>query len=184
MSTPVAETPPTPENVAEFLTRGDNDYHDGNLWKPSIGSAGSVVHIKIVPDAEDGTELDPVHFEAHVFAVEPAPACADASVHLDPAVARELTYIGVGYDYEGWTVVDDIEGEHRRWAAGHTLVIRNEQGQHFAVQPVLDFHLTAHWINNFHKMSASGINASSTRITIRSNHLSFFIRTPQSTVGR
>lgn len=29
--TPVAATPPTPENVAEMLTSGDNDYHDGNV---------------------------------------------------------------------------------------------------------------------------------------------------------
>src|SRR5690606_36616641 len=45
--TPVPATPPTPENVAEMLTAGDNDYHDGNNWKPGLHAEGNVLHIRI-----------------------------------------------------------------------------------------------------------------------------------------
>ncbi|MEO3869405.1 hypothetical protein ABGB18_11285 [Nonomuraea sp. B12E4] len=71
--TPVASTPPTPENVAEMLTSGDNDYHDGNYWHPSIGSVGNVVHIGITAYSEDGDKLPEVHFRAVVVEGETAP---------------------------------------------------------------------------------------------------------------
>lgn len=128
-----AITPPTPDNVAEMLARGDNDYHDGNDWWPSVSSAGSVVGIEITPIGTDyETKLSPVLFEAHVFAVEPAPPVASAPVELDVKVARDLVEVGTGRSIDGWTVVDDEEGEARRWVVGHTLIIRNEVGEHFA----------------------------------------------------
>lgn len=73
--TPVAATPPTPENVAKMLTMGDNDYHDGNYWHPSIGSIGNVIHIGITPYADDdeGTKLPEVHFRAVVVEGEQTP---------------------------------------------------------------------------------------------------------------
>ena len=75
--TPVASTPPTPENVAEMLTSGDNDYHDGNYWHPSIGADGNVVHIGIVAYSEDGEKLPEVHFRAVVVEGESVPLVLD-----------------------------------------------------------------------------------------------------------
>lgn len=71
--TPVAATPPTPENVADMLTSGDNDYHDGNYWKPSIGADGNVVHIGITAYSEDGDRLPEVHFRAVVVEGDETP---------------------------------------------------------------------------------------------------------------
>lgn len=68
-----ATTPPTPENVADMLTSGDNDYHDGNDWTPSITADGSVVRIGITPYTEDGAELDKVPFCAVVVEGDQAP---------------------------------------------------------------------------------------------------------------
>ena len=62
----VAATPPTPENVADMLTSGDNDYHDGNQWKPGLYADGNVVHIGIEAYSEDGEKLPEVHFRAVV----------------------------------------------------------------------------------------------------------------------
>ena len=64
--TPVASTPPTPENVAEMLTSGDNDYADGN-----------VVHIGITAYSEDGEKLPEVHFRAVVVEGETVPDPAE-----------------------------------------------------------------------------------------------------------
>lgn len=75
--TPVASTPPTPENVAEMPTSGDNDYHDGNYWHPSIGADGNVVHIGITAYSEDGEKLPEVHFRAVVVEGETVPDPAE-----------------------------------------------------------------------------------------------------------
>jgi len=128
-----AITPPTPENVAEMLTSGDNDYHDGNDWWPSIFARDGVVEIEITPVGADyETKLDPVRFEAHVFQVEPAPPVATGPVELDAETARELTYDGPGSTIDGWTVVAQVETGSSRWTSTHRLVIRNEAGEHFA----------------------------------------------------
>ncbi|SET51696.1 hypothetical protein [Nonomuraea wenchangensis] len=81
----VAATPPTPENVAEMLTMGDNDYHDGNYWHPSIGAAGNVVHIGITPYADDdeGTKLPEVHFRAVVVEGEQTPIVLERPATLE-----------------------------------------------------------------------------------------------------
>ncbi|MFE3452437.1 hypothetical protein ACFXJ8_26285 [Nonomuraea sp. NPDC059194] len=73
MSEITPATPPTPENVAEMLTSGDNDYHDGNYWHPSIGSAGNVISIGITAYSEDGKKLPEVHFTAVVVEGTDAP---------------------------------------------------------------------------------------------------------------
>ena len=62
----IAAIPPTPDNVAEMLTDGDNDYHDGNGWHPSLSAAGNVVRIEITPYDAGGDECDPVEFRAVV----------------------------------------------------------------------------------------------------------------------
>lgn len=79
-----AATPPTPENVAEMLTSGDNDYHDGNDWKPGLSAHGSVVSIRVTPYAEAREDLDwvperlpDVHFRAVVVEGEDAPIVLD-----------------------------------------------------------------------------------------------------------
>ncbi|WP_068924955.1 hypothetical protein [Planobispora rosea] len=87
-----ATTPPTPENVAEMLTSGDNDYHDGNDWHLGISSADNVVHITITPYTEDGDELPEAHFcltpdDAREWAAQLA---AMANV-LDAAVSAQGT---------------------------------------------------------------------------------------------
>ena len=83
--TPVAATPPTPENVAEMLTAGDNDYHDGNYWHPSIGSIGNVIHIGITPYADDdeGTKLPEQHFRAVVVKGEQTPIVLERPATLE-----------------------------------------------------------------------------------------------------
>lgn len=103
--TPVAATPPTPENVAEMLTSGDNDYHDGNYWHPSLYAQGNVVSIGITPYADDdeGTKLPEVHFRAVVVEGETAPIVLER-----PALADVLEFEGEPYhaddDSDGWQV--------------------------------------------------------------------------------
>lgn len=136
--TPVASTPPTPENVAEMLTSGDNDYHDGNNWKPGLYADGNVLHIRITPysepdedDLEDEpVKLDDVHFRA-VVAEVPAHAVADKPVNLPADLARDLAYGDPGDSVEGYTVVANEHIDTRRWESVHRLVIRNERGEHF-----------------------------------------------------
>ena len=128
--TPVAATPPTPETVAEMLTAGDNDYHDGNYWKPSIGADGNVVHIGITAYSEDGEKLPEQHFRAVVVEL-PAYAVATEPVELPADLARELVY-NPGDTMDGWTVVAIEYVESRRWQSVHRLVIHNEAGEHFA----------------------------------------------------
>ncbi|MFG1963163.1 hypothetical protein [Nonomuraea sp. NPDC049028] len=79
---PVAATPPTPEKVAEMLTSGDNDYHDGNYWHPSIGADGNVVHIGIEAYSEDGEKLPEVHFRAVVVPGATAPIVLERPAEL------------------------------------------------------------------------------------------------------
>ena len=131
--TPVAATPVTPENVAEMLTSGDNDYHDGNCWHPSLYAQGNVIHIGITAYADDdeGTKLPEAHFRA-VVVEAPAPAVADEPVKLPADLARELAYGDPGDSCEGWTVVVNDYIDKRRWESVHWLVIRNEAGEHFA----------------------------------------------------
>ncbi|MER6575772.1 hypothetical protein [Nonomuraea sp. NPDC001023] len=76
----VAATPPTPANVAEMLTSGDNDYHDGNEWKPGMSARGNVVHIRITPYTEPSDDINEetvalpdVHFRAVVVEGETVP---------------------------------------------------------------------------------------------------------------
>lgn len=80
MSTAI--TPPTPENVAELLTEGDNDLHDGYGWKPGLSATGNVVRISITPYDEDGNSLDDVHFRAVVVPGEETPLVLDPPVEL------------------------------------------------------------------------------------------------------
>jgi hypothetical protein len=68
-----AATPPTPENVAELLTSGDNDYHDDFRWKPSLYADGNVLHVEITPYADEGTQLPKVHLRAVVVEGEQTP---------------------------------------------------------------------------------------------------------------
>ena len=129
----VAITPPTPENVAESLAEGDNDYHDGNDWWPSIVADGNVVHIGVTPLADDyETKLPEVRFEAHVFKVEQSPPVAAEPVELTVEDARELAGEEVGGGFDGWTVVAHRQTGSSRWRSSHRMVIRNEAGEHFA----------------------------------------------------
>ena len=127
-----AITPPTPENVAEMLTSGDNDYHDGNDWWPSLSRDGNVVRIGIEPVGQDyETKLPEVHFQALVVEA-PSVSTATANVVLDVPTARELAYSDPGDSIDGWTVVAKEEIDHSRWESIHQLVIRNEAGEHFS----------------------------------------------------
>lgn len=126
-----AITPPTPENVAELLTEGDNDLHDGNGWKPGLSATGNVVRISITPYDEDGNALDDVHFRAVVVGV-PAHTVASEPVKLPADLARDLACCGPDDDpIDGWTVVANEYLESHRWESLHELVIRNGDGQHF-----------------------------------------------------
>lgn len=53
-------------------------------------------------------------------------------VVLEAETARELAWLNAGGTHEGWTVVSNEEIDHARWESIHTLVIRNEDGEHFA----------------------------------------------------
>jgi hypothetical protein len=53
-------------------------------------------------------------------------------VVLEGVTARELAWRSAGKSSEGWTVVENEEIEHRRWESVHRLVIRNEEGEHYA----------------------------------------------------
>lgn len=126
-----AVAPPTPENVAEMLTSGDNDYHDGNYWHPSISANGNVISIGITAYAEDGEKVPEVHFRAVVIEAPPCVVAA-APVVLEADLARELAYVTVGSSQDGWTVVANDFVESQRWESLHLLVIRNEACEHFA----------------------------------------------------
>lgn len=71
-----AITPPTPENVADMLTSGDNDYHDGNGWTPSLRATGNIIEIGIEPCTETGFALDEVYFRAVVVEGDQTPIVA------------------------------------------------------------------------------------------------------------
>lgn len=123
---------PTPDLVAESLTAGDNDYDEAGCWWPSLTSDGNVLRIGITPADEDGERCEKVHFEAHVFEVEPSPPVAAEAVKLPAEVARELAYESVGGGIDGWTVVVKKQTRSSPWTSHHRLVIRNERGEHFA----------------------------------------------------
>jgi hypothetical protein len=109
----IAATPPTPKNVADMLTMGDNDYHDGNNWKPSLYAEGNVVHIKITPYSEpdeddlddEPVKLDPVHFRAVVLPGEAV-----------PIVLPRLNTVEYSDDFEGGAFDDD---DREGWQAVH-----------------------------------------------------------------
>lgn len=128
----VAITPPTPENVADMLTAGDNDYDDGADWWPSLTADRNVVYVGITPVGQDyETKLPKVLFEAHVFAVEPPTPVAGEPVELSAELARELADSDVGDAVEGWTVVVNEYVEKQRWESVHRMIIRNEAGEHY-----------------------------------------------------
>lgn len=86
-----AVTPPTPENVAEMLTDGDNEYHDGHHWDLSLTSVDNVVNICVTPyDVDDSEMLAPVRFRAVVVEGEEAP------IVLDPPAELGLTWLDGG----------------------------------------------------------------------------------------
>lgn len=93
--TPVASTPPTPENVAEMLTMGDNDYHDGNYWHPSIGADGNVVHIGVTAYSEDGDKLPEQQFRAVVVEGE-GPVVVASQEFLAAARALYRSHVAAG----------------------------------------------------------------------------------------
>jgi hypothetical protein len=78
-----AATPPTPENVAEMFTEGDNDYHDGYGWHPSLSADGNVIKIGIEAHDEEGERLPEVHFRAVVVEGETAPIVLPAGAAAD-----------------------------------------------------------------------------------------------------
>lgn len=127
----------TPNDIAEFLTAGDNDFaEDLNGW-PGLSASGNVVRITVEParETEWGAEADKdnaVHFEAHVFTVEPATPVAAEPVVLSADLAGELAGSYTGDTLDGWTVVANEWVENQRWESVHRLVIRNEAGEHFA----------------------------------------------------
>ncbi|WP_101790977.1 hypothetical protein [Nonomuraea indica] len=102
--TPVATTPPTPENVAEMLTSGDNDYHDGNYWHPSIGADGNVVHIGITAYSEDGGKLPEQHFRAVVVEGEQT-----------PIVLERPEELGLCWDEDGGDLIAPTADGIRMW---------------------------------------------------------------------
>jgi hypothetical protein len=128
--TPIAV--PTPELIADSLTSGDGEYHEGHDWWESLTSDGNVVHIGITPTDEDGERCEKVRFEAHVFAVEPPGPVAAGPVELPAEVARELAYEKAGRTFEGWTVVENEQTGSDRWMSHYDLVIRNADGEHFS----------------------------------------------------
>lgn len=69
----IAITVPTPEKIAESLTSGDNEYHDGHDWWESLTAKGNVVHIGITPTTEDGEKLPKQHFRAVVVEGDETP---------------------------------------------------------------------------------------------------------------
>lgn len=91
---------------------------------------------------------------AHIAAVRPlagqeqdAPV-ADGPVTLPVGDARELTYLGVGQGFDGWTVVADDEVDHSRWESHHQLVIRDADGRHYAApysQGLTEYQDTRPW---------------------------------------
>ena len=100
-----AITPPTPENVAEMLTSGDNDYHDGNDWHPSLSRDGNVVRIEITPVGEDyETHLPVEHFQAVVVPGETV-----------PIVLERPAEPGLSWDDEGGDLIAAIATGIRMW---------------------------------------------------------------------
>ncbi|TMR10083.1 hypothetical protein ETD86_40885 [Nonomuraea turkmeniaca] len=127
----------TTETVATFLAADNNVVTDELDGRVGLYATGNTIHIEVAPrraaaSGPEGGEENAVRFEAHVFPVEPALPAATEPVHLDPATARELTYLSPGEDLDGWTVVKSEEHGHTRWNSHHTLIIRNDAGEHFA----------------------------------------------------
>ncbi|MFG6197703.1 hypothetical protein [Nonomuraea sp. JJY05] len=118
----------TAEAIADFLAAADNTLADELDAKVGLYATGHTLHIEVTPRQSSNA----VRFAARVFPVEPAPPVAAEPVRLDAETARELTYLEPGDDYEGWTLVLIKEQGSTRWASSHSIVIRNEAGEHFA----------------------------------------------------
>ncbi|MGA4995972.1 hypothetical protein [Nonomuraea bangladeshensis] len=132
----MTDSPITAADVAEFLAAADNVIADELGGKVGLHAAKSTVHIEVTPrrataSGSDVGQENAVRFVARVFPVEPATPAAAEPVHLAPEIARELTYLSPGENHEGWTVVDKEEDGHTRWESHHSLIIRNEAGEHF-----------------------------------------------------
>ncbi|MFF4779430.1 hypothetical protein ACFY05_42105 [Microtetraspora fusca] len=54
------------------------------------------------------------------------------AAELPVSLARELAYSNLGDTIDGWTVVENEQTDARRWVSVHSLVIRNEAGEHYA----------------------------------------------------
>ncbi|MEU8378701.1 hypothetical protein [Streptosporangium sp. NPDC048865] len=117
-----AITPPTPKNVADLLTEGDHDYHDGNEWSPSVSATGNVISIGITPVGEDDEELPEVHFRAVVVEGDETPIVLERPVELgmswnDGGDLLALTQHGIRMTLRGMDKWELSPAEAREMAA-------------------------------------------------------------------
>jgi len=106
-----AQVPPTPENVAETFTAGDNDFLDGDGWKLSLTAKENVVSIGVTPYDEDGNPVDEVHFRAVVVEGEETPVLLAGPAYVNgddgyPALCctacdDHIAYVTAGDDLAG-----------------------------------------------------------------------------------
>lgn len=57
-----------------------------------------------------------------------------ATPTIDPEIAEELYESDDGDQVGDWIRVADVEGDARRWMQTHTLVIRDDAGQHYGIR--------------------------------------------------
>lgn len=56
------------------------------------------------------------------------------TIHLPIDLARELTFEDIGSGFDGWTVVHKETTGRGRWDIRKRIVIRNDDGQHYAAK--------------------------------------------------
>lgn len=120
----------TPEKVAAAVCEGVGGWMESMQAALSVTAEGNVLSLDVARWDEEGNETVR-HFRA-VVVEAPAYDVAAEPVAIDGDTARELAYSDPGDTVAGWTVVVNEYIEKQRWESLHWLVIRNEQGEHFA----------------------------------------------------
>ena len=51
---------------------------------------------------------------------------------INKQTLRELAWLRVGEQLDGWTVVKDKIVDHRRWTVAHEMVIKNDKDEYYS----------------------------------------------------
>jgi len=113
---------PTPENVADLLADGGNDFYDDNGRKVYSSADGRIVRIDIARLDGDGNRLPDVHFRAVVAEVSEDAVQDGPLTLMTPPGGRVLLTLGEHVD------LMDLSPE-QAYAAAAQLIAAAAQGE-------------------------------------------------------